>query len=181
MDSFVDKIAQKFGTNDVIRVNSEAEAKEMEEAKETIKKYEEILSEVRRLNLKCAETNEMTGQLAKESIEKLEAYSASGSGKDYSEDIEAIKAAVSDNAEVKDLLKDQEEFIHKENVRVYRNVQASIVEELKLQTEALGEENSDLKKKIRGLKGVCVATLVFSILSFAAVAAYIVLTVLEIL
>ena len=149
MDGFMDKLAQKFGTQDVIRVNSEAEAKELEATKEAVKEYENILSEVRRLNLKGVETNEMTAQLVQASLEKLEAYKAEGAGRDYSEDIQAIKDTVAESKDsTSSLLKEQEDFIHKENVRVYRNVQAAVVEELKQQTEALASQNAELKKKV---------------------------------
>ena len=80
----------------------------------------------------------MTNQLVSTSVERLEEYRNGGVGKDLSEDIGSIKES----------LKDQEEYIHKENVRVYRNVQASIVDELRLQTEALGVQNKMLEKKL---------------------------------
>ena len=163
MDSFMDKIAQKFSSQDVIRANSEAEAKELEMAKEKIAEYENILSEIRRLNLKSVETNEITNQLVQASVEKLEEYKIQGVGKDYSEDIENIKSSI----------KDQEDYIHKENVRVYRNVQASIVDELKLQTEALSIQNKALEKKLKGIKPVAIIGLVFSGITMLAAVAYV--------
>jgi len=185
MDSFMDKIAQKFGTQDVIRVNSEAEAKELEASKAAAKEYEKILAEVRRLNLKCVETNEMTAQLVQASIEKLDQYQAQAGGevKDNSEEIEAIRTALAEgNENLIAVLKEQEEFIHKENVRVYRNVQASIVDELKLQTEALATQNSELKKKLKGIKPVAVTSLVFNIIStlgLIGAAVYVILTMMD--
>lgn len=165
MDSFMDKIAQKFGTSDVIRANAEAEARELDGAREQVAEYEKILSEIRRLNLKCVETNEMTNQLAKAGLERLDEYKAQGIGKDYSEDIESIKASI----------KEQEDFIHKENVRVYRNVQASVVDELKLQTEALSIQNKALEKKVKSIKGAAVTGLVFSIVTTVVLVGYVVL------
>ncbi len=171
MDGFMDKLAQKFGSQDVIRANSEAEARELEAAKETVKEYENILSEVRRPNLKGVETNETTAQLVQASIEKLDAYRADGAGKDYTEDIQKISDSVSQSAEsTSSLLKEQEEFIHKENVRVYRNVQAAVVEELKAQTETLAAQNAELKKKVKGIKPIAIIALVFSGLTFLATA-----------
>ena len=163
MDSFMDKIAQKFSSQDVIRANSEAEAKELEAAKEKIAEYENILSEIRRLNLKSVETNEITNQLVQSSVEKLEEYRIQGVGKDYTEDIESIKSSI----------KDQEDYIHKENVRVYRNVQASIVDELKLQTEALSIQNKALERKLKGIKPVAIIGLVFSGITMLAAVAYV--------
>ncbi len=161
MDGFKEKLVKQCGTDDIIRANSEAEAKEFQEVKEELKNYEAAAAEIRRLYLKCVETNEQTGQLVAETIEKLESIS-------------------SDNTSGEGMAKEQEEFIHKENVRVYRNVQASIVEELELQTQALADQNSDLKKQIKKLKGTIVTSVIFSVLSFASIAALIVLFLLDI-
>ena len=189
MDGFMDRVTQNLGTEDIIRANSEAEAREFENVKNKrneyenkvsdyeskvadyqskvadyenkVTGYEDILSEIRRLNLKSVETNEMTNQLVSSSVERLEEYRTGGAGKDISEDIGSIKES----------LKDQEEYIHKENVRVYRNVQASIVEELRLQTEALGVQNKALEKKLKGIKGLAVTVLILSIIGISGVAA----------
>ena len=240
MDGFMDQVAQNLGTDDIIRANAEAEAREFENVKNQVAEYEnkvsdyesrvsdyeskvadfevrvndyenrvsdyenkvsdyenkvsdyenkvsdyenkvsdyenkvtgyeDLLSEIRRLNLKSVETNEMTNQLVSTSVERLEEYKAATASKDYSEDIGTIK----------DTLRDQEEYIHKENVRVYRNVQASIVDELKLQTEALGVQNKALEKKISGLKGVTVTALIFSGIGMLGVIAMILMNVLNI-
>ena len=189
MDGFMDRVTQNLGTEDIIRANSEAEAREFENVKNKMNEYEnkvsdyeskvadyqskvadyenkvtgyeDILSEIRRLNLKSVETNEMTNQLVSTSVERLEEYRTGGAGKDISEDIGSIKES----------LKDQEEYIHKENVRVYRNVQASIVEELRLQTEALGVQNKALEKKLKGIKGLALTVLILSIIGISGVAA----------
>lgn len=185
MDGFMDKLTQRFGTQDVIRVNSEAEAKELEASRTAVKEYEKILSEIKRLNLKTVETNEMTAQLVQASLEKLNQYQAqpAGEAKDNSEEIAAIKTTLEEeNAAILDALKEQGEFIHKENVRVYRNVQVSIVDELKLQTEALATQNADLKKQVKSAKSVAVTSLVFNIISTLCLigsAIYVILTMVD--
>lgn len=172
MDSFMDKIAQKFGTTDVIKANSEAEARELQAAKEKISEYEKLLSEMRRLNLKCVETNEMTNQLVQSSVERLDAYKAQGAGKDYSEELEAIKAALEENSAA---IKAEEDFIHKENVRVYRNVQASIIDELKQQTEAIDTNVKNAVKGFKGTKAVAIVSLVLNALIVLAIAGQVVI------
>lgn len=172
MDSFMDKIAQKFGTTDVIKANSEAEARELQAAKEKLAEYEKILSEMRRLNLKCVETSEMTNQLLSSSIEKLEEYKAQGAGKDYSEDFARVLTALEGNDAA---IKAQEDFIHKENVRVYRNVQASIVDELKQQTEAIDTNTRNSVKGIKGIKAMAIIALVLNGITVLAIAAQVVL------
>ena len=199
MDGFMDRMTQELGTNDIIRANSEAEARELEEtrnrvgeyekaltesreqvgeyervlsqSRERMGEYEKILTEMRRLNLKTVETNEMTNQLVTSGIERFEQFqTVAGESKDYSGDIEAIR----------DALRDQEEYIHKENVRVYRNVQASIVDELKLQTEALSFQNKALEGKIKGLKGLSLTSLILSAVTLLALGGYIVISLLGI-
>lgn len=63
------------------------------------------------------------------------------------------------------------DFVHKENVKVYRNVQAVVVEETKKQTEAL----EALQKKSTGKSK---AALVFAVLTLLAVLADILLNLL---
>lgn len=70
------------------------------------------------------------------------------------------------------LLEKANDYVHKENVKVYRNVQAVVVEEAKKQTEAMeaNQKKKDGKAKI---------ALVFTILTFLAVVADIALNLLE--
>ena len=70
-----------------------------------------------------------------------------------------------------DMVEKANDFVHKENVKVYRNVQAVIVEETKKQTEAL--EASQKKSA-----GKSKAAVVFSVLTLIAVVADIVLNLL---
>lgn len=173
MDSFIDKIAHRFGTNDVIKANAEAEARELEAARAQMAEYDKLLTEMRRLNLKCVETNEITNQLVAASVEKLESYQAKSSkenGRDYRQEFDDIKESFND----------QQDFFHKESVRVYRNVQAAVIEELKLQTEALSVQNKELEKKLKGTKPIAIISLVFNGITMAAVIAYVVLTLLGI-
>ena len=68
-----------------------------------------------------------------------------------SEQLDALKDAVND-------------FVHKENVKVYRNVQAVVVEEGSKQAKALEEGSSKIGKKQKGL-------MVMAVLTFVAVLA----------
>ena len=65
-----------------------------------------------------------------------------------------------DNNELKQVLDEKLEnsadTVHKECVRVYRNVQAVVVEESKKQTESLEEQVGQLKKKMGTILGVAV-------------------------
>ena len=178
MDSFFEKITGRFGSNDVIKANAEAEAKELEKAREKVTDLEKAVSDMRRLSLKAVETNEATTQLVAAAIEKIEEVRATGgsmSSDDLSKftaELEALKSTVETS------FKASGEEAHLENVRVYRNVQASVIEELKQQSEAIAIQHLHIEKKIRGIKPCAIIALVFSGISMAGVgvALYILIT-----
>ena len=58
MDNFIDKLAQKFSAQDIIKANSEAETAEYEKLKLQVSEYEKILQEMRKLNYKNSELSE---------------------------------------------------------------------------------------------------------------------------
>lgn len=178
MDSFFEKITGRFGSNDVIKANSEAEAKELEKAREKVTDLEKAVSDMRRLSLKAVETNEATTQLVAAAIEKIEEVRATG-GSMSSDDLSKITAeleALKNTVETS--FKASGEEAHLENVRVYRNVQASVIEELKQQSEAIAIQHLHIEKKIRGIKPCAIIALVFSGISMVGVgiALYILIT-----
>ena len=81
--------------------------------------------------------------------------------------MEKIERAILEHMEsVKDLMKQSDDFTHRENVKVYRNVQAVVVDEVKKQTEAmaaqkdeLAAQNETLQKQNKGLKPLMIVTL----------------------
>ena len=67
--------------------------------------------------------------------------------------VEEIEQAIMEHLEaVKELLKQSDDFTHRENVKVYRNVQAVVVEEVKKLTEAL----TSRARRYVGRVGACV-------------------------
>lgn len=180
MDSFKDKIAEKFGTTDMIYANSEAETRELNNAKARIEELEKAVSEMRRLSLKCAETNELTTQVIQASLEKIEETQVSGGvSADYTEKLDAISAEIAALKEsMAESFKDQEEVIHKEDVRVYRNVQAAIIDELKQQSEAIAAQHIHIERKLSGVKPISIIALVFSGISMVSIIAISVLVIL---
>lgn len=170
MDNFMDKLAQKFNAGDLIKANSQAEALEMQRLKEQMQQYDQLLQEMRKLNLKNIEVISSVGQLTKESLAQVQQ-------KDQEkEDLVAkIQETLEANQKKMELSFDKvEDVVHKENIKVYRNVQASVVEELKAQTEALMMSNKALEKKVSGLKPLLITTLcVASVLGLANVALFV--------
>ena len=53
---------------------------------------------------------------------------------------------------LEEMFRQSDDFVHKENVKVYRNVQAVVVDELKNQTEGLTKHNRELYTKMKSVK-----------------------------
>lgn len=180
MDSFKDKIAEKFGTTDIIRANSQAEAEELKNARARVEDLEKAVSDMRRLNLKCAETNELTNQVVAAAIEKIEETRDKFEGKDFSEDLNKLSSEIASLQEsLNKSFKDQEEAFHKENVRVYRNVQGAMIDELKQQSEAIAIQHMHIERKIKGVKPIAIIAICFGGVSMVASVATLILYVMQ--
>lgn len=165
MDTFKDMIAGKFSGGDVIKANQEADARQLEAYKARVEELEKAVSDMRRLSLKCAETNEATGQLVQGAIERIEEVRTGGSDPEtlnkLSEDLAALKEVVEKG------FSDATEENHKENVRVYRNVQATVIDELKQQSEAIAMQHMHIERKVKGIKPCAIIAVVFSGINLA--------------
>ena len=192
MDTFIDKIAKKRNAQEMILANMSAEAVKMEQMQNQMKAYDEMMQEIRRVNLTTAvslsevqstldqymgrldeiqenygkddETKQALEQLkallenngkddeTKQTLEQLKALLENNDKDDETKQtLEQLKALLESNGKNEEtmqalvqLKEHQEEgfrqsgdFLHKENVKVYRNVQAAITEELDKQTEEL--------------------------------------------
>ena len=146
MDTIIDKLAQKKNAQELIRANSAAEAAKMEQMEKQLAAYDELMQEMRRVNIKTSENVENMRKLLAQCMEKLESLETD---KDKGADVEQQLAGI------KSLLEERfaqsEEFMHKENVKVYRNVQAAFTEELGKQAQT--------SKGNRVPVGLCVAIL----------------------
>ena len=130
MDTIIDKLAQKKNAQEMIRANSAAEAAKMEQMEKQLAAYDELMQEMRRVNIKTSENVENMRKLLAQCMEKLDNLET---GDDKGADVEKQLAGI------KSLLEERfaqsEEFMHKENVKVYRNVQAAFTEELGKQAQ----------------------------------------------
>ena len=187
MDNFMDKLAQKFSAQEMIKANSQAEAEEMKRLQMQVSEYEKILQEMRKLNYKNTELSEKLDLMIGDNADKIQVMK---------EDEQRLIAALRDltdeqtrnrEAELErkeeerleqervqevqkqdditaltDLLEDKfqrsDDFVHKENVKVYRNVQAVVVDELKRYTESAQADKNRLDKRLN-------LVMTFSILS----------------
>lgn len=82
MDSFVDKLSNRFNAGDLIKANAEAEAKENDRLKAQADEYDKIIQEIRRLNLKTVEISEQVSQTIQCGIEQLESYQNKDDGQE---------------------------------------------------------------------------------------------------
>ena len=130
MDTFIDKLAQKKNAQEMIKANMTAEAAKMEQLQNQMQANDGLMQEIRKVNLKTVENVTEIRKALETCIEKLDALQADSSQTEQEQET---------LTEIKNLLEEKfrqsEDFMHKENVKVYRNVQAALVEELKKQTE----------------------------------------------
>ncbi len=214
MDNFMDKLAQKFNAQELIKANSQAEAEEMKKLQLQVAEYERILQEIRRLNYKNTELSEQLSTMICENTDKIQAMKEDerkfmATLRDITDEqtrnreadmerrelerIEKEKGAASELEALTTLLEEKfqqaDDFVHKENVKVYRNVQAAMTEELRKYTESGKSGDADVKNAVESLErgldrriakklNAVMAVSVLSMLaSFAAVALYVLMAV----
>ncbi len=190
----MDKLAQKFSAQEMINANSQAEAEEMKRLQMQVSEYEKILQEMRKLSYKNTELSErlelVIGENAgkiqrmKEDEEKLIAVLKdlteeqtknrdSELEKKEEERLEKERAdeakKQSDISVITNLLENKfqrsDDFVHKENVKVYRNVQAVVVDELKRYTENAQEEKNAINAKLGKVMKFSVISMLASVIS----------------
>lgn len=83
---------------------------------------------------------------------------------------ELRKTAGSNMEKLQELFGNSDEFVHKENVKVYRNVQAAVVEELEKQTQALLSARDELMENISAQENRNKKAFIINIITLSAVA-----------
>ena len=140
---------------------------------------------------KSAQAGEMNvAKITEECLEKLQKFSeesiahidaATERNLETVAQMEKIEQAIQAHMEnVEVLFKRSDEFTHKENVKVYRNVQAVVVDEVKKQTDAMAAQNEvltaqneALQKQNKSLRPLIIVTLVAALANIALAAAQI--------
>lgn len=199
----MDKLAQKFSAQEMIKANSQAEAEELQRLQLQVSEYEKILQEMRKLNYKNTELAEklelMIGEnagkiqsmkedeqqliaalrdLTDEQTRNREAEIARKAEERLEREQTQVQQKQIDISAITDLLENKfqksDDFVHKENVKVYRNVQAVVVDEIKRCIESLQEDRDELKKmldaklkKIMILSGISMAAALTSVVLWA--------------
>ncbi|MDE7030153.1 MAG: hypothetical protein K2P63_09275 [Lachnospiraceae bacterium] len=201
MDNFMDKLAQKFSAQEMIKANSQAEAEEMKRLQLQVSEYEKILQEMRKLNYRNTELSEKLDRMIGENADKIQ-----GMKEDEQRLIAALRDLTdeqtrnreadlerrdaerlareqvegtqkqADLSAITDLLENKfqksDDFVHKENVKVYRNVQAVVVDEIRRCVENTQNDKNELKKELGAKLN---KVMIVSVLSLVASTASIVL------
>lgn len=190
MDIFMDKLAQRVNAQEMIKANSEADTARMEQLQTQVDRYEAGLQDMQNCNVKSAELSEemktglnaMLGKM-EDTMEKMD---GSIGKMDHSvQQMDELVQKMEENSpqfpnkeEMAEMFRQSDDFTHREDVKVYRNVQASIVEENEKQTARVEE----LVKLSNGkLAGKTTAALIFSVLAFVAAAGTLALQILQML
>ena len=151
MDTFMDKLAQKLNAQEMIKANSAADAEEMDQLKNQLREYDECLAQMQQANKELRAVNHAMETLMSETIApevtKLSEESVAAIRKmqqenteklqelqqEYTTKLEEIRQNTEELEELRKHLDEKldgsDENVHKECVKVYRNVQAAVVEE----------------------------------------------------
>lgn len=186
MDTFMDKLAQKLNAQEMIKANSAADAEEMDQLKSQLREYDECLAQMQQVNKELKAINHEMEKLMSEtiapevkklseegvaSLQKLQQENAdklAELGQQYTAKLEELQQSTEALDELQmhidEKLSTTEENVHKECVKVYRNVQAAVVEENEKQNEIIAEKvKAGLGGKLNGVLGVSIAALVAAI------------------
>lgn len=205
----MDKLAQKFSAQEMIKANSQAEAEEMKRLQLQVSEYEKILQEMRKLNYRNTEITERLDLMIGDNADKIQGMKEDeqrliAALRDLTDEqtrnreaelerkeeerIERERAAENqkqtDLSAITDLLENKfqksDDFVHKENVKVYRNVQAVVVDEIKRCMESAQNERDVLKNELadelkKELDKKLNKVMIFSVISVAVSAVSVVL------
>lgn len=187
MDIFTDKLSQRLTAQEIINANITADAEELNRLKNKSAEYSECLNRMQKLIEEGAakltgmrEDSDGASEALRQELEGLKQLlgqmKVQMDGMDKAIGLEvaaALKAPeekidqlcgqleAQSSAQTVDKFNALEESVHRECVKVYRNVQAVLVEESNRQGEAL----TDLKAGMGSLKGKLTAILTISVLA----------------
>ena len=176
MDNLMNKIVEKISAQDIIKANSQAEAKEAERIKLEAEQYRLQLEQ---LKVESEEFRNYLAEMRNDTKEyKAQLDEMRNDSRDYRKKLEEMRDEARDYREK---LEENDARIHDVGVQVYRNVQA-IVEKGQLKNK---EEFSEVLKKLETLQ-VSVenknnALLPVAVITMLLVIADIVINVLRIL
>lgn len=170
MDTFMDKLAQKLTAQEMIKANTAADVEEMNKLKSQAKEYREILDQMQKLveesfaKMNQIQVETQDNEKVQEALNLIE-QSVHASADQIDGSITRLEAALSEKVDnvFDGKLEGVNENIHKECVKVYRNVQAVVVEENNKQSEGLVLAVNALKGKLSAVLGVSIVALLAAV------------------
>ncbi len=148
MDTFTDKLMQQKRTaQEMIEANSAADTAKMEMLQCQMSGYEMLLQEMRKINLKTVENTEQMQKAIQAGIQKIESLQADNNAQAATEEV------------LTEMKKQLEDSFHKECIKVYRNVQASMIDEMDKQAAAIAAKQQENGKKQKLILPVAVITM----------------------
>lgn len=162
MDTFIDRLAHKKSSQEMIQANSAADAAKMEQLQNQVNEYDALLQDMRKVNLKASENMEQMQQVIEEALKKIEAVKETDDTEDTKAEMDDLFAELKKQMEELSLRSD--DFLHKENVKVYRNVQASMAEALENQTISLSHKIGENSRKQSALLPVSIIIMLMVII-----------------
>lgn len=191
MDMFTDKLSQKLTAQEMIKANTAADLEELSKLRNQAAEYSECLSKMKALidegyvNLsKLRETSEGNSLVLKQELESFQAFLGELKeqfgmmDKSVAWQLECLLKALGEkmdrlysqievqtSTQLAERMGSVEESLHKECVKVYRNVQAAMAEEIGKQGEAMAEAKAgvtSVKGKVRAVFVISVFTMIFT-------------------
>lgn len=187
MDTFMDRFSHRRNSQEMIQANSAADAARMEQLKQQIAEYDTLLQDMRKVNLKAAENMEQMQKVLQEGFDKIDAVKVQDDfmpeikkqieelmqqGNDTQSERETLLSEMKTQLEellpqikkqMDESFQRSDDFLHRENVKVYRNVQAAMTEELEKRTNVLTQKQDESIRKQKALLPVSVVIMLMVI------------------
>ena len=156
MDTLMDKLASKLNAQEMIRANGEAEAQQMNFLKTQVSEYQGCLD---RLSQVCDELGTLENRIGNLSLpDNSASEEAIGEIKNR---LEAAEKKLNDLSESLERV-GSDDSLHKEGVRIYKNIQASMVNELEPIEEAVKDYGKKTLGETKAVKTVAIVALCVS-------------------
>lgn len=187
MDTFMDKLAQKLTAQEIIKANAAAETEELNQLRSQVKEYNACMLQLQEIGKGLNRNQEQlesmlqdtfaqqVERLVEKGLTRLDGAQVNGEEVDrlVQESIVKIQQMQQDTWMLEELKQQLEELksrqeeslgsvkedVHKECVKVYRNVQAAVVEENGKQNEAIKKCIDTVQVKLNVVLGLSVAAL----------------------
>ena len=153
--------------DEMIRANGAAEAAQTERLKSEIDEYSQQLEELtalyqknnvlvdrlQKMNLTAADSMRTMLQENAERREEKNETDPAATAREQEAFRQALAASIDDSQKkIEELLQQSDQLAHRENVRVYRNVQASMIAELEKQTQQLHDAQDEQTQILQSLQ-----------------------------